>query len=153
MRRNKKIKKNSVLTSGTVGVASLIVSALIMAMIYYVLDSRCDLINNDIGKAERRLKALESECVREAARWDEMKIPERLNEKLTRFGLEMRYPRQDQIVQMNADGRAIEGLAVKRRQQRNKIGDLALNSVSPATARSSGKRGYGLPSTKRLARR
>ena len=153
MSRNKKIKKNSVLTTGTVGVASLIVSALIMRMYFNVLVSRCGLSNNDIGKAERRLKALESECVREAARWDEMRTRERLNAKLTRFGLEMRYPRQDQIVQMNADGRAIEGLAVKRRQQRNKIGDLALNSVSPATARSSGKRGSGLPSTKRLARR
>lgn len=137
MRRNKKIKKNSVLTSGTVGVSSLIVSALIMTMIYYILDSRCDLINNDIGKAEKRLAALDSECVREAARWDELKIPERLNEKLTRFGLEMRYPRQDQIVQMNADGHAVEGLAVRRRQQRNKVGDIALNAVP---ARSSGKR-------------
>ena len=153
MRRNKKIKKNSVLTSGTVGVSSLIVSALIMAMIYYVLDSRCDLINNDIGKAERRLKALESECVREAARWDEMKIPERLNEKLTRFGLEMRYPRQDQIVQMNADGRAVEGLAVRRRQQRNKIGDIALNSGPAVSARSTGKRPLGASSTKQAVRR
>ena len=107
MRRNRKVKKNAALKSGTMGIASLIVSALIMTMIYYVLDSRCTLIARDIGKVERRFTQLEAECVREAARWDELKVTERLTEKLNRFGLEMRYPRQDQIVRMTADGRAI----------------------------------------------
>lgn len=153
MRRNRKVKKNSVLTSGTVGIASLIVSALIMAMIYYMLDSRCDLINRDILKAEKRLSALESECVREAARWDEQKVTERLTEKLMRFGLEMRYPRQDQIVRMNADGRPQLGLAVKRIGARNRIGDIALNSSS-AQLRPAGERGgIAAASTKKSVRR
>ena len=69
MKRNRKVKKNAALKSGTMGIASLIVSDLIMTMIYYVLDSRCTLIARDIGKVERRFTQLEAECVREAARW------------------------------------------------------------------------------------
>lgn len=151
--RNRKVKKNSVLTSGTFGVASLIVSALIMAMIYYVLDSRCDLINSEIGKAEKRLKALDAECAREMARWDGQGITERLSEKLTRFGLEMRYPRQDQIVHMDADGRPRPGIAVTRALARTKVSDLALNATGVASVRPIAKRTSSVPSTKRAARR
>ncbi len=154
MRRNRKVKKNAVLKSGTMGIASLIVSALIMAMIYYVLDSRCTLIARDIGKVERRFAQLEAECVREAARWDELKTPARLTEKLSRFGLEMRYPRQDQIVRMTADGRPAAGqISVARAQARAKAADVALNGAS-AMPRPSAKRAAAPAAVaKRTARR
>ena len=153
MRRNRKVKKNAALKSGTMGIASLIVSALIMAMIYYVLDSRCTLIARDIGKVERRFAQLEAECVREAARWDELKTTERLTEKLNRFGLEMRYPRQDQIVRMTADGRpAVGQISVARAQARAKAADVALNDAV-RTPRPSEKRAAPATVAKRTARR
>ncbi len=152
MRRNRKVKKNAALKSGTMGIASLIVSALIMTMIYYVLDSRCTLIARDIGKVERRFTQLEAECVREAARWDELKVTERLTEKLNRFGLEMRYPRQDQIVRMTADGRpAVGQISVARAQARAKAADVAFNDAVTASSRPSAKRGGAV--AKRTARR
>ena len=152
MKRNRKVKKNAALKSGTMGIASLIVSALIMTMIYYVLDSRCTLIARDIGKVERRCTQLEAECVREAARWDELKVTERLTEKLNRFGLEMRYPRQDQIVRMTADGRpAVGQISVARAQARAKAADVAFNDAVTASSRPSAKRGGAV--AKRTARR
>lgn len=142
--RNRKVKKNAVLKSGTMGIVSLIVSALIMAMIYYVLDSRCNLIQRDIGKIERRYAQLEAACVRETARWDELKVTERLDEKLSRFGLEMRYPRQDQIVRMTADGRPSAGqISVARAASRMKAAEMAYNASSsalPGTPRAVGKK-------------
>lgn len=154
MRRNRKVKKNAVLKSGTMGIASLIVSALIMAMIYYVLDSRCTLIARDIGKVERRFAQLESECVREAARWDELKTPARLTEKLSRFGLEMRYPRQDQIVRMTADGRPAAGqISVARAQARAKAADVALNGAVHAPRPSAKRAAAPAAVAKRTARR
>lgn len=152
MRRNRKVKKNAALKSGTMGIASLIVSALIMTMIYYVLDSRCTLIARDIGKVERRFTQLEAECVREAARWDELKVTERLTEKLNRFGLEMRYPRQDQIVRMTADGRpAVGQISVARAASRAKAAEMAYNST-PAP-RPSAKRAAPAVAARRTARR
>ncbi len=158
--RNRKIKKNSVLTSGTWWIVALIVSALIVAMGYYVLDSQCDQIARDISKLEKRFAALESECVREAARWEEIRIPERLEEKLARFGLEMRYARHDQIVHMDADGRPLPRSAatIARAKARAKATDLALNepvaSARPVSSRRSTlKRVSSAAASKRTVRR
>ena len=90
--------------------------------------------------------------MREAARWDELKVTERLTEKLNRFGLEMRYPRQDQIVRMTADGRpAVGQISVARAQARAKAADVAFNDAVPASSRPPAKRGGAV--AKRTARR
>ncbi len=160
MRRNRKIKKSSVLSSSTWWVVALIVSALIVAMGYYVLDSQCDQIARDIGKLEKRFTAVESECVREAARWEEMKIREHLEERLVRFGLEMRYARHDQIVHMDADGRPMRrsSATIARATARAKATDLALNAPAPqvrpaAVRRSTAKRVSPGAASKRTVRR
>jgi len=114
------------------GVVSLIVTIFVMSMVYWSVDSRCSSISREIGQAEKRLAELESEYVRVAARWDEQKIPARLSEKLTRFGLEMRYARQDQVVKMTPDGRPRPGqIAVTRARQRVQEGVMAQAAVSP----------------------
>ncbi len=158
--RNRKIKKNSVLTSGTWWVVALIVSVLIVAMGYYMLDSQCDQIARDIGKLEKRFAALDSECVREAARWEEMKIRERLEDRLTRFGLEMSYARHDQMVHMDADGHPLKrsSATIARAMARAKASELALNApVTPdrptTTRRSTLKRVSSVPASRRAVRR
>lgn len=131
--RNRKVTRQTVFKSGSMGVAALIVTAFLMLMAYWSVDSRCTAIAREIGKAEKALAACEAEYVRETARWDEQKIPERLNEKLLRFGLEMRYAHQDQIVRMNADGRPKAGqIAVARARQRMREGVLAQATATPA---------------------
>lgn len=115
MKRNKRIKKNSRFATSSMGVASLIVTAFIMLMIFFAMNSRCSTITREIGLKEKALQRLESELTREKTRWDEMKVPERLKIALTRFGLEMDIPREDQIVRMGRTGVPVPGqLALAR---------------------------------------
>jgi hypothetical protein len=115
MKRNKRIKKRSRFATSSMGVASLIISGFIMLMIFFTVNSRCSSITRDIGKREKELQRLEAELTREKTRWDEMKVPERLNIALTKFGLEMDAPREDQLVRMNSAGLPAPGqLALKR---------------------------------------
>ena len=85
------------------------------------------------------LAALGGGCVRETARWDEMKTPEKLAECLTRFGLEMKTQRQDQIVRMNRDGRpAPNQIAVTRARMRARgVENMASYKTTGARAASS----------------
>ena len=131
-RRNRRVNKESRFAAGSMGVAALIVSIFIMLMIYLSLDSRCGSISRDNGKAEKELTALEAELGRELTRWDEMKTTERLGANLTRFGLKMDYARPDQIVRVNADGRAAPGqLSVVR--ARHRVSQMAIARVDTGT--------------------
>ena len=127
-RRNRRVKKYSHFSSGATGVASLIVSSFIMVMIYWSLDARCTSILREIGAAEKQLKALESELGRETARWNGLKTRERLDEKITRFGLAMQSPQPDQVIRMNSSGKPAPGqLAFARARARSsKVDSMAL---------------------------
>ena len=115
MRRNRRVKKNSRFATSSMGIASLIVSAFIMMMIFFAMNSRCSSISREIGQREKTLQRLEAELTREKTRWDEMKVPERLRVALTRFGLEMDIPREDQIIRMSRGGAPVPGqLALAR---------------------------------------
>lgn len=109
MRRNRRVKKRSRFATSSMGVASLIVSGLIMMMIYFAMNSKCSAIAREIGQKEKELRSLEQELMREQTRWDEMKVPARLNMALTRFGLEMAVPREDQLVRMSKAGVPVPG--------------------------------------------
>ena len=138
MRRNKRIKKRSRFATSSMGVASLIVSGFIMLMIFFGMNSRCSSITREIGRKEKELQRLEAELTRENTRWDEMKVPERLNVALARFGLEMSAPREDQLVRMTGAGLPAPGqLALKRIQGASKSGTVALNSSRPRSRRTS----------------
>ena len=139
MRRNRKIKRHATWATGSMAVATLIVCMLLMMLVYWLFDSRCSAIQREIGKAEKVLAALEADCVRETARWDEMKTPEKLAECLTRFGLEMKTQRQDQIVRMNRDGRpAPNQIAVTRARMRARgVENMASYKTTGARAASS----------------
>lgn len=135
MRRNKRIKKNSRFATSSMGIASLIVSAFIMLMIFFAMNSRCSAITRDIGQKEKELQRLESELTREKTRWDEMKVPERLKVALARFGLEMEIPREDQIIRMGRTGTPVPGqIAVAR--MRGASASSATASVRTGTRRS-----------------
>lgn len=136
MKRNRKVKKHSNFTLNSAGVVVLLLTGFMMAMVYWILDSQCSSIAREIGKAEKRYAALEAECVQETARWESLKTPERLSEKLLRFGLEMKYARQDQIVRMTADGRPANGqLSVTRARQRMRT-DAMASMESGATGKT-----------------
>ena len=152
MRKNKRIRKRSRFATSSMGVASLIVSGLIMMMIFFAMNAKCSTITREIGVKERELKTLEAELTREKTRWDGMKVPERLNIALARFGLEMAVPREDQIVRMGRHGAPMPGqiavarmrgasstptgTAVARVQTRRRA-----SAISPSALRRPGKNG------------
>ncbi|MBE6395853.1 MAG: hypothetical protein E7046_02465 [Lentisphaerae bacterium] len=137
MRRNKRIKKRSKFATSSMGVASLIVSGFIMLMIFFGMNSRCSSIAREIGKKEKELKRLEAELSREKTRWDEMKVPERLNIALARFGLEMSAPREEQLVRMTGAGVPAPGqLALKRMQGGSRSSSVASSFSHQRSRRS-----------------
>lgn len=148
MRRNKRIKKRSRFATSSMGIASLIVSAFIMLMIFFGMNSRCSSIAREIGKKEKELQRLEAELTRENTRWDEMKVPARLNIALTRFGLEMTAPKEEQIIRMTGAGVPASGqLALRRIQGTSKTRSVASSSpvrqrtrTSPSVTSSSRRR-------------
>jgi hypothetical protein len=138
MRRNKRIKKRSRFATSSMGVASLIVSGFIMLMIFFGMNTRCSSISREIGKKEKELQRLEAELTREKTRWDEMKVPERLSRALTKFGLEMNSPREDQIVRINSAGIPAPGqLALRRMQGATKSSAVASVSTQKRSSRTS----------------
>lgn len=109
MARNRRIKKNSRLAASSMGVGSIILISFMMMMVWFLMNGRCSTITREIGMKEKALQRLEAELTREKTKWDEMKVPERLNIALTRFGLEMDLPREEQIVRMGATGKPVPG--------------------------------------------
>lgn len=107
MRRNRKRQvRTHFLPRTAVGV---IVSVVTVALIYWFVDSKCSLLGQEIRKHEQKYAALENERVREAARWDEKKTPEKLERAMLQHGLAMNYPTAEQMVRMDQSGRPLPG--------------------------------------------
>lgn len=107
MRRNRKRQVRAhFLPRTAVGV---IVSVVTVALIYWFVDSKCALLGQEIRKHEQKYVALDNERVREAARWDEKKTPEKLERAMLQHGLAMSYPTAEQVVRMDQSGRPVPG--------------------------------------------
>lgn len=137
MRRNKKrVKKHSRFVSSSMGIASLIVSVFIMLMIFFAMNSRCSRISREIGQKERELRALEQELTRAKTAWDETKVTRKLDQALTRFGLQMDVPREDQLVRMSPAGRPVPGQLSVARLRGSAAGSKMAQAVSVRKASS-----------------
>ena len=120
MRRNKRTKRCSEFTLNTMHIAAIVLSLFIMLMAYWVLDSRCGAIGQEIGAAEKALAKLDGELERETMKWNELKTPERLELALKKHGLNMNNPAPDQVIKMMPNGRvAPRQMSVVRAQRRN----------------------------------
>ena len=134
MRKNRRLKKHAVITMGSTGIFLLIFCICAALLIYWSLDQRCTTIGREIGKAERAYRALETELGRENMKWAEMTSPRKLDEKLTRFGIQMRSQAPDQIVKMDLDGHPIQGLAYQRARARQAKNEMIANSAIPQSS-------------------
>ena len=120
MKRNRRIKRQSHFALNTMHLAALVVSAFIMLMAYWWLDTRCGAIAQEIGAAEKNLARLDSELERETMNWNGMTTPERLEEALAKHGLDMHNPAPEQVIKMRQDGKvAPRQMSVVRAQRRN----------------------------------
>ena len=112
----------SVVASNTMRFGAVVLMLGVMVFVNFLASSTCQHMMTSIGEKERQLAKLEEERVRESARWEEMKTPEKIESALLRHGLAMRYPKPDQVVRMKADGRPYPGqLSVERAKRRNSL--------------------------------
>ena len=110
MRRNRKlVRRNSSLFTYTACAAGFIMTLLVTTMVYYFVDSKCNMLSQSIGRERNRLAKLEKECKRESVRWEQMKTRKGLDEALQRHGLAMDLARSDQIVRIDSKGRVVPG--------------------------------------------
>jgi len=107
MRRN---HKRQVRTQFLPRTAVMVIMAVVtVALTYWFVDSKCSMLGQEIRKLEQKYAAFENERVREAARWDEKKTPEKLERAMLQHGLAMSYPTAEQVVRMDAAGRPLPG--------------------------------------------
>jgi hypothetical protein len=89
--------------------ASIIVLVVTLVLGYWFMDSKCAMLGQEIRKHERRFSTLEDERLREEARWNEKKTPEKLDQAMLQHGLAMSYPTHDQVVRMDGRGVPVPG--------------------------------------------
>lgn len=118
MRKNRKRQvRIQFLPRMAVGV---IVTFVTVALVFWFVDSKCAQLGQEIRKHEQKFAGLENERVREAARWDEKKTPEKLERAMLQHGLAMTYPTADQMVRMDTAGRPLPGQLSVARFQRHR---------------------------------
>lgn len=142
MRRNRKrSKKMSVMAANTLHFVAVILMLFVMVIINLLASSSCQQLMKNIGEKERALGKLEEERVRESARWEEMKTPEKLESALLRHGLAMKYPKPDQVVRMKANGKPYPGqLSVAKARQRNGLAAAAYESPQTELSRPAARK-------------
>ena len=127
MRRNR--KRQVRVKFLPVPAAGVIVLAASVALSYLFMDSKSAQLGQEIRKCEQKYTALENERVREAARWNEKKTPEKLERAMLQHGILMTYPTAEQVVRMDANGRPVPGqLALARFQRNRNAGERVANS-------------------------
>ncbi len=96
-------KKNRKKLDGFVfptSVASLIIIAAIVGLAYLWLCSTAETLGGQIKALETERTTLREQFQNEQLRWTRLKSPRSIEAALTRYGIEMVWPRRDQIVRM-----------------------------------------------------
>lgn len=99
----------SVAAAGSWNVFAMLFVVVVAAILNLMAEAGCEQETNLIGDKERQIKALEDAKVREAARWEELKTADKLEERLYRNGMKMSYAQPQQIIRINAAGKVIPG--------------------------------------------
>lgn len=130
MKKNRKVtKKMSVVAANTMRFAAIIVSFFVMVILNHISSSVCTQMLKTKGTLERELAKLEESRMREATRWEEMKIPERVERSLLRNGLSMKIPRSEQCVRMNQNGTLVPCQhSVAKAKQRLGLGEIGMTT-------------------------
>ena len=110
--------------------AGVIVLAVSVALSYWFMDSKSAQLGQEIRKHEQKYSALENERVREEARWNEKKTPEKLDRAMLQHGIMMTYPTPEQIVRMDGNGRPMAGqISLMRFQRSRNAGERVVKSA------------------------
>lgn len=94
----------NVMTGRTFHIAGIILALLIAVVMNLVAESRCSQTSDLIGEKKKLLARLEQDRDREDAAWQQMTTSSNLERALIRHGLNMRYPKDEQVIRMDASG-------------------------------------------------
>lgn len=123
-KKNKRVtKRMSRSAVGSGYILGMVVLIAVAVVLNTIAESNCEQVTNSIGEKERQIKSLEDQKVREAARWQELKTIDKIEERLCLHGMKMAYPHPHQIIRLTSDGKVLPGqqsvaLARKRSQSR-----------------------------------
>ena len=80
--------------------AMVVIAASTLALAYVWLGCRCEAVGRDLKALEVAEEEFRRTLVNEEYRWARLKSPENLERKLKEMGIEMTWPRPDQIVRL-----------------------------------------------------
>ena len=142
MKRNRKVKKHSRFTMNSVNTVALIVLSFLALMVYWSQDTHCATLAQEIGRAEKELKRLESDYHRELSSWDAQKTTDKLHQQSIYHGLDMEPTKPEQIVRMGANGLPLPGqISVARiNARRSRMDRMAVVENSVRSRRLSSSR-------------
>lgn len=107
MRRHRNCRKSQslhVMTGRFVHVGGIIAALVTMVVINLVAEARCSQTTRSIREKEKLLVKLEQDRQRESDAWDQMTTAANLDRALINHGLDMRYPKSEQVIRMDASG-------------------------------------------------
>jgi len=142
MRKNRKRStKMSVAASRSMHFGAVIVMLFVMVIVNLLASSRCDMMMKTIGEKEGRLDKLTKDCEREAGIWDQINTAENLDRILPKLGMSMKYPRAEQVVRMDDNGRPERGqISVARAERRRAVGKYVSNDKPKPGAGAAARR-------------
>jgi len=101
-RRNRKKRMDGFMFP--VPFAGFVVAASTLALGYVWLGCRCDSLGSDIRELEKESIALNKAYLNEEYRWTRIKSPRNIERALAAHGIQMTWPRRDQVVRLYETG-------------------------------------------------
>ena len=163
MKRNRRVSKRmSRISVHTMHVGAVLLMLFVMGILNLLASSSCDQLTKAMNEGERKLKQCEAELERATARWDAMKSSDNLDRALVKWGISMHYPKENQIVRLDAAGNLEPGqtsVALARMRSQNAYsasvslpGDVYSARRARASAYSAGSARQGESARQRVAR-
>ena len=110
MKKNRKMTKRMSVTARTsMRFGGVLVVFSVMVILNILSSASRNQLLKAKGALESQLADLEEARTRESTHWEEMKVPEKIEQALLRHGLRMNLPRPEQTVRMGRDGQPLPG--------------------------------------------
>jgi len=108
----------------------LVVIIAFSALSYLWLFTRCDALGRELKGLEQEQTQLERKYLNEEYRWMRMKSPQNLEKTLARCGIDMTWPRRDQVVWLADAGDVVDisGESGRSGRRRERVADVRRGS-------------------------
>jgi len=96
--------KKKTMTAASIVPIPLVAAAVVVAAAglgYIGVGLRCEAIGKELKALEVQKAALVKQCVNDEYKWARMKAPASMEQALERHGIEMKWPRRNQVVYLD----------------------------------------------------